>query len=60
VTRRVLKRPRHGWAQTAAERLDRAATSGLLQAICLCWLATITVSVFGATVTLLQNILIGF
>ena len=60
MTRRVLKRPRHGWARTAAEKADRAATSGLLTAICICWMAAISVSVFGATVTLIEQLLIGF
>ena len=60
MTRRVLKRPRHGWARTAAEKADHAATSGLLTAICICWLATISISVFGATVTLIEQLLIGF
>ena len=60
MTRRVLKRPRHGWARTAAEKADKAATSGLLTAICICWMATISISVFGATVTLIEQLLIGF
>ena len=60
MTRRVLKRPRHGWARTAAEKADKAATSGLLTAICICWMAAISVSVFGATVTLIEQLLIGF
>ena len=59
MTQRALKRPRHGWAQTAAEKADRAATSGLLQAICICWLAMISVAVFGSTVKTLE-LLIGF
>ena len=60
MTRRVLKRPRHGWARTAAEKADKAATSGLLTAICICWMAAISISVFGATVTLIEQLLIGF
>lgn len=60
MTRRVLKRPRDGWARTAAEKADKAATSGLLTAICICWMAAISVSVFGATVTLIEQLLIGF
>jgi hypothetical protein len=60
MTRRVLKRPRHGWARTAAEKADKAATSGLLTAICICWMATISISVFGATVTLIEQLLMGF
>jgi hypothetical protein len=60
MTRRVLKRPRHGWARTAAEKADQAATSGLLTAICICWMAMISISVFGATVTLIEQLLIGF
>lgn len=60
MTRRVLKRPRHGWARTAAEKADKAATSGLLTCICICWMAAISISVFGATVTLIEQLLIGF
>ena len=59
MTRPPLRRPKHGWAQTAAEKADRAATSGLLQAICICWLAMISVAVFGSTVKTLE-LLIGF
>lgn len=54
---RVLKRPKGGWAKTPAERLDEAATSGLLTVMCLCWLAMIFISVFGATVTLMQELM---
>lgn len=54
---RVLKRPRHGWARTPAERLDQAATSGLLAVMCICWLAVISISVFGATVTLVNQLM---
>lgn len=57
MSRRVLTRPKHGWARTAADRADQAATSGLLTVICICWLAVISVSTLGATVTLLQQIL---
>ena len=60
MTRRGLKRPRHGWARTAAEKADKAATSGLLTAICICWMAAISISVFAATVTLIEQLLIGF
>jgi hypothetical protein len=60
MSRRVLKRPRHGWARSAAERADQAATSGLLTAICICWLACLSISVFGATVTLLQELISWF
>ena len=59
MTQRALKRPRHGWARTAAEKADQAATSGLLQAICICWLAMISIAVFGSTVKTLE-LLIGF
>lgn len=54
---RVLKRPKGGWAKTPAERLDEAATSGLLTVMCICWLAVISISTFGATVTLLHQLL---
>jgi hypothetical protein len=60
MTRRVLKRPKHGWARTAAERADQAATSGLLTAICICWLAAISLSVFGSTVVLVEQLLTWF
>jgi len=59
MTRRVLTRPKHGWARTAAEKADRAATSGLLQTIVICWLAMISIAVFGSTVKTLE-LLIGF
>ena len=60
MSRRVLKRPKHGWARTAAEKADQAATSGLLTCICICWLAAISLSVFGSTVVLVENVLAWF
>jgi hypothetical protein len=60
MQRRVLKRPRHGWARTAAEKADQAATSGLLTCICICWLAAISLSTFGATVVMVEHVLAWF
>lgn len=60
MSRRVLKRPKHGWARTRQERFDDRLNSGLITCIGICFFAAVSVSVFGSTVVLLENVLAWF
>ena len=54
---RVLKRPRHGWAATRGERVD-AYLSGFFPLLMLsCFACVIGISVFGATIETLNQLL---
>ena len=57
MTRQPLKRPKHGWARTRQERFDDALNSGIVTCIGICFFAAVSISVFGATVTLMQELM---
>jgi hypothetical protein len=55
---RVLKRPPHGWAATRGERVD-AYLSGFFPLLMLSVVACVLgISVFGATVTTINQLLL--
>jgi hypothetical protein len=54
---RVLKRPPHGWAATRGERVD-AYLSGFFPLLMFCVVVCIMgISVFGATVTTINQLI---
>jgi hypothetical protein len=60
MSRRVLKRPKHGWARTRQERFDDALNSGIVSCIGICFMAASSISIFGTTVVLVENVVAWF
>jgi len=58
MTRRVLTRPKHGWASTRGERVD-AYLSGFFPLLMLSVFSCVLgISVFGATITTINQLLL--
>jgi hypothetical protein len=57
MTRRVLKRPPQGWGRTRQDRLDHAFASVWPYFIAWCFMCALAISSFGATVTLINEML---
>jgi hypothetical protein len=55
-----LKRPKHGWARTRQERFDDALNSGIVTCIGICFMAAVSISIFGTTVVLVENVVAWF
>jgi len=60
MTRQPLKRPKHGWARTRQERFDDALNSGIVTCIGICFMAAVSISIFGSTVVLVENVVAWF
>jgi hypothetical protein len=57
MTRRVLKRPPQGWGRTRQDRLDQAFASVWPYFVFWCFCCVLAISSFGATVTLINQLL---
>jgi hypothetical protein len=60
MSRVALKRPKHGWARTRQEQFDDALNSGIVWCIGLCFFATVSISMIGATITTIEHALAWF
>lgn len=57
MTRRVLRRPRHGWAQTRGDRmLSLFDTSFWLCILCV-WFAIVGISLTSSTIVMIKDVI---
>ena len=57
MTRRVLSRPRHGWASTPLERAADGLSGAMPLVLLFCIVAAIGIATFASTVTLINSLL---
>jgi len=57
MTRRVLRRPKHGWARTRSDRMLSLFDTSFWLCIMCVWFAAVGISLAGSTITVIKDVI---